>query len=74
MENPFKQIIEDKKLPETIKGKVVNNINLIKLSIEISELFLVSIPDVMLKLLGTDKTNTPNEDTISKKNNPNKNK
>lgn len=55
MENPFKKIIEDKELPETIKEKVVNDINLIKLSLEISELFLINIPYVMLNFFDSSK-------------------
>lgn len=58
IENPFKKIIQEKELPEAMKDKVINNINLIKLSLELSELFLVSIPDVMFNFLETEKEKT----------------
>ena len=55
MENPFKKIIQEKELPEVIKDKVINDINLIKLSLELSELFFVSIPDIAMEFLETEK-------------------
>lgn len=62
IENPFKKIIQEKELPEAMKDKVINNINLIKLSLELSELFLVSIPDVMFNFLETEKEKTEGAD------------
>jgi len=53
--NPFKKLIQEKELPETMKDKVIDNINLVKLSLELSELFLVNIPDVMFNFLETEK-------------------
>ena len=53
--NPFKKLIQKKELPETMKDKVIDNINLVKLSLELSELFLVNIPDVMFNFLETEK-------------------
>jgi len=61
IENPFKKIIQEKELPEAMKEKVINNINLIKLSLELSELFLVSIPDVMFNFLETEKDKKVND-------------
>lgn len=55
VENPFKKIIQEKELPDSLKDKVISDINLIKLSLELSELFLVSIPDVMFNFLETEK-------------------
>ena len=55
MKNPFKEIIEEKELPAFIKDKVINDVNLIKLSLELSELFFVSVPDVAFKFLQTKK-------------------
>lgn len=74
MKNPFKQIIEDKELPEAIKEKVVNDINLIKLSLELSELFLVSMPDVMLKFMDTEKKDKPDEENSADSSEPTSNK
>lgn len=72
IENPFKKIIQEKELPEAMKDKVINNINLIKLSLELSELFLVSIPDVMFNFLETEKEKTEDDsDEESQDNNEN---
>ncbi|MDO5636528.1 MAG: hypothetical protein Q4G18_04685 [Myroides sp.] len=60
MKNPFKEIITEKELPEVIKDKVINDVNLIKLSLELSELFFVSMPDVAVKFFKTDKNNNTN--------------
>ncbi len=62
MENPFKKIIQEKELPEVIKDKVINDINLIKLSLELSELFFVSIPDIAMKFLETEKNSDTHSD------------
>ena len=63
VENPFKKIIQEKELPDSLKDKVISDINLIILSLELSELFLVSIPDVMFNFLETEKEK--NKDGIS---------
>lgn len=73
IENPFKKIIQEKELPEAMKDKVINNINLIKLSLELSELFLVSIPDVMFNFLETEKEKTE-DDSDEEGNNEKNNK
>ena len=62
IENPFKKIIQEIELPEAMKDKVINNINLIKLSLELSELFLVSIPDVVFNFMETEKKKEADED------------
>lgn len=70
--NPFKKLIQEKELPETMKDKVIDNINLIRLSLELSELFLVSIPDVMFNFFETEKGKhdaTSNEKNTLGKNN-----
>lgn len=58
MENPFKKIIQEKELPDKIKGKVMDDVNLIRLSLDLSELFFVSIPEVALDFLDTEKKQT----------------
>ncbi|HLW63324.1 MAG TPA: hypothetical protein VKY33_07980 [Flavobacterium sp.] len=62
IENPFKKIIQEIELPEAMKDKVINNVNLIKLSLELSELFLVSIPDVVFNFMETEKKKEADED------------
>lgn len=73
IENPFKKIIQEKELPEAMKEKVINNINLIKLSLELSELFLVSIPDVMFNFLETEKDKKVNDSDEESQDNYGKN-
>lgn len=60
MKNPFKEIIQEKELPTMIKEKVINDINLIQLSLELSELFFVSMPDVAFKFFDTDNKKKTN--------------
>lgn len=47
MENPFKKILQDEKLPEYLKDRVIDNINLIKLSLDVSDLFMVKLPQTV---------------------------
>ena len=47
MENPFKKILQDEKLPDYLKDRVIDNINFIKLSLEVSELYTVKIPQAI---------------------------
>lgn len=52
MENPFKKILQDEKLPEYLKNRVIDNLNFIKLSLDVSELYTVQVPKVVESLLG----------------------
>lgn len=62
MDNPFKKILQDEKLPEYLKGRVIDNVNLIQLSLEVSELFTVKLPKTLSTLLD-DETNDLNKKT-----------
>ena len=55
MENPFKSIIVNEKLPETLKKKVMNDIALIQLSIEVADLVSVKYPDTIKNFFGFGK-------------------
>ncbi len=46
MENPFKEILHQEALPETLKDKIMNDISFIKLSIDVADLFAVKYPTV----------------------------
>ncbi|WP_430614894.1 hypothetical protein [Flavobacterium sp. JP2137] len=63
MENPFKQILHDEKLPEIIKNRVTDNIALIKLSLEVAELFTIKLPNVMATLIKEEPKTDPSNDT-----------
>lgn len=60
MKNPFKEIIQEKELPAIIKDKVINDVNLIKLSLELSELFFIGVPDAAFNFFLTDKKSGAN--------------
>jgi len=44
MENPFKKILHNEEVPKALREKVINDISLIKLSIDIADLFAVKYP------------------------------
>lgn len=50
MKNPFKEILEDESLPEIIRSRVLNDVDLIRLSLDLSDLFLVKNPDTLKTL------------------------
>lgn len=54
MENPFKEILHNETVPEVLKEKVINDISLIKLSIDLADLFAVKYPATIVKLLDTE--------------------
>ncbi|WP_170134443.1 hypothetical protein [Echinicola strongylocentroti] len=58
MANPFQEIISDEKLPEYIRQKVIDDINLIKLSIDMADLFMVKSPGVLGTLFDDSEENS----------------
>ncbi|WP_158961822.1 hypothetical protein [Myroides fluvii] len=52
MENPFKKILQDEKLPDYLKDRVIDNLNFIKLSLDVSELYTVQVPKVVESFIG----------------------
>ncbi len=62
MKNPFKDILEDEKLPELIKNRVMKDINLINLTIDLADLFLVKNPGIFKTII------TEEQDTELKEN------
>ncbi len=55
MENPFKTIIADKKLPSTLKEKVLSDVAAIKLVLDIADLALIKYPSTLDDLYNTTK-------------------
>ncbi len=51
MDNPFKKILHNEELPEVLKEKVLNDVAMIKLSIDVADLFVVKYPNVVADLL-----------------------
>ena len=52
MENPFKKILHHNEVPEVLKKKVLNDIGMIKLTLDITDLFVVKYPNTIADLLG----------------------
>lgn len=61
MENPFKKILQDEKLPDYIKNRVIDNLNFIKLSLDVSELYTVKVPQTLGSLIGEKDLKKENE-------------
>lgn len=61
MENPFKKIFEHQEVPKVLKDKVLNDVGMIKLTLDVADLFVVKYPNTMASLL------TLNEEKINKK-------
>lgn len=58
MENPFKQILHNEEVPKMLRDKVINDISLIKLSIDIADLFVIKYPGIAGSFLtGNDMDN-----------------
>jgi len=51
MDNPFKKILHNKELPEALKEKVLNDVAMIKLSIDMADLFVVKYPSTIVDLI-----------------------
>lgn len=61
MENPFKKIIEHQQVPEILREKVMDDIRLIKLSLDMADLITVKYPSSIMNLIGsTTKKNHKN--------------
>ncbi|WP_111706622.1 hypothetical protein [Lutibacter citreus] len=55
MDNPFKKILHNEEVPKILKEKVINDISLIKLSIDLADLFVIKYPNTVSELLDTEK-------------------
>lgn len=62
MENPFKKLLHNEEVPKVLKEKVINDISLIKLSIDLADLFVVKYPNTIGEFLTTE-----NEDDFNSK-------
>ncbi|MBB4119229.1 hypothetical protein GGR32_001525 [Mesonia hippocampi] len=57
--NPFKKILHDEKLPDTLKDKVMGDIELIKLSLDFTDLIAVKYPATLQELFTIKDKNKP---------------
>lgn len=55
MSNPFKEILNHYEVPEVLKQKVLNDVNMIKLTIDVADLFLVKYPNTVGSFIGDKK-------------------
>jgi len=53
MENPFKKLLHNEEVPKVLREKVINDISLIKLSIDLADLFVVKYPKTIEGFLNT---------------------
>ncbi len=51
MENPFKKIFEHQEVPKVLKEKVLNDVGMIKLTLDVADLFVVKYPSTMGSIL-----------------------
>ncbi|MFL0091178.1 hypothetical protein V3A08_06165 [Tenacibaculum maritimum] len=52
MENPFKKILHNEEVPKVLKEKVLNDVAMIKLTIDVADLFVVKYPNTIGDILG----------------------
>jgi hypothetical protein len=55
MENPFKKILEHQEVPKILKQKVLNDVGMIKLTIDVADLFVVKYPNAIGDILNGGK-------------------
>lgn len=53
MKNPFKNIIENQEVPDLLRDKIMDDIRLIKLSLDLADLVAVKYPSSILDILGS---------------------
>ncbi|WP_299673612.1 hypothetical protein [uncultured Tenacibaculum sp.] len=68
MDNPFKKILTHEELPEVLKKKVLNDVAMIKLSIDMADLFVVKYPSAIGDLLSGGGVDEVAENKKEKKN------
>ena len=51
MENPFKKILHNEEVPKILRERVINDISMIKLSIDVADLFVIKFPGIAGSLL-----------------------
>ncbi|MDY8134927.1 hypothetical protein [Aquimarina sp. 2201CG5-10] len=51
MKNPFKKIIHSEELPESVRRKVLEDIEIVKLSLDLADLFAIKYPNSLEEIL-----------------------
>jgi hypothetical protein len=68
MDNPFKKILHNEELPEVLKKKVLNDVAMIKLSIDMADLFVVKYPNAIGDLISGGGAEETEEEKKKRKN------
>ena len=55
MNNPFKKILFHQEVPFALRQKMLNDINLIKLLMDMTDLFLIKYPNTLYGILNTNQ-------------------
>ena len=58
MSNPFKKILHHYEVPKVLKQKVLNDVNMIKLTLDIADLFMVKYPNTVSDFFTANKRDT----------------
>lgn len=61
MNNPFKKILTNEKVPEILRDKVINDVALIKLTLDVTDLFAIKYPGTF-KDFFTDRNDSQKSD------------
>ncbi|PNQ72306.1 hypothetical protein C1T31_12200 [Hanstruepera neustonica] len=62
MENPFKKVIHSEKLPDIIKNRVMDDINVIKLALDVTDLLTIKYPEAINDILNFSNKNKNKSD------------
>lgn len=65
MENPFKNIIDNQKAPEILRKKVMDDIRLIKLTLDLADLVAIKYPTSIIDIIDTTNPNNNNNNNQS---------
>ncbi len=60
MENPFKKVIHSEKLPDIIKNKVMDDINVVKLALDVTDLLAIKYPEALNDIFNFSKKDNKN--------------
>ncbi len=63
MENPFKKILEHQEVPKVLKDRVLNDVDMIKLTLDVADLFVVKYPNTIGSLLTLNEKKEPKKPT-----------
>ena len=72
MENPFKNIIQHEQVPEILRERVMDDIRLVKLTMDFADLITFKYPSSIVDLIGTSAKKGVNKNDEDEKKNASK--